>query len=579
MIKKPTLVRRLFTSRVDPDFDPERDIAAGPWCFIGREDISCEWEELPYYNPFPNPKDQMIADRDTRLLANHIAWSMADGLNQEHGTQYSSLFWRNNLILWLVAAVQANWRCYLNLDLLVTANLKDSFMVPVLDDVPEWEFLSLSEFMTALNRNSEFNYWMSSALIKKLAPGHWRLVPTMQKKVDCPLRKQQARPQTTRVRISRWLSRMGFGSVLGVKFSRPLFSAIISLLPRRPALRKPLAPNASILKSFPTPFLESLELFLQATRPASFGKNFKAIEREARKLPYFSGRITVTAFNEDPLDQMITALAVENGERIIGLQHGAWHGMVITAPWSGETEHTHEGAFTWGWEKQPNISGTATPLPSPFLSSLQNKHRFLTSDLIFVGTQMMVQNDRIESRPYAKQWLKYRQMKLVFINHLSDDLLNFLSYRPYLRTAQTFRDAEYLKQYVPNLKILSEPLLKNILCCRLLVLDHPGTTFHIAMAANIPTICFWDPSSWPINPNTQPLLDDMMRAGILFTNPVGAAEKINTIWKDVPGWWQSGAVQQARGKFSHLHARTSSIWWWHWIRALIHHGRKNTLPD
>ena len=579
MIDKPTVKRRLFTARVDQDFDPERDVAAGPWCFIGQESINCDWEELPYYNPFPSPKDQMVADRDTRLLANHIAWSMADDLNKEHGTGYSPLFWRNNLIIWLVAAVQANWRCYKNLDLLVTANHKDSFMVPVLDDVPEWKFASLSEFMEALNHNAALNFWMSSALIRNLAPTYWSFMPTKWKKDDSPVRIKWARPQTTRVRIGQWVSRFGFGSVLGSKFSRPLFSAIISVLPRRPALRKPQAPNDSILKIFPAPFLESLALFLQATRPASFGKNFKAIERVARKFSYFPGRITVTAFTADPIDQMITALAVENGERIIGLQHGAWHGMAITAPWSGETEHTHEGAISWGWKKQPNISGTATPLPSPFLSSLYNKHQFLTSDLILVGTKIMIQNDRIESRPYSKQWLKYRQMKVAFINHLSGDIRRYVGYRPYFMAMEILQEAAYLERYFPNLKIHSGPLINDILGCRLLVLDHPGTTLHIAMAANIPTICYWDPTSWPMSPNAQPLLDDMIQAGILFTDPLSAAHNINAIWGDVPGWWRSEAVQRARGNWSQLHARTSPIWWWHWIRALIHHARYNTLPD
>lgn len=576
MINKQTLERRLFTSRVEPDFDPQRDIAAGPWCFIGQEDIGCDWEELPYCNPFPDPESQVVADRDTRLLANHIAWSMADDLNKEHGTQYSSLFWRNNIIFWMITAVQANWRCYQNLNLLVSANRKESFVVPVLDDVPEWEFASLNDFTEALNGNISFNLWMSSALIRKLAPQHWRLVPITN---DGQMKERRDIPQVMRVRNSEWLYRMGFGEVPGTKFSRPFFSAIISLLPRRPALRKPQAPNASILQSFPAPFLESLELFLKAIRPASFGKNFKAIEKEVLKLPYFKGRITVTAFSEDALNQMVTALAIENGERIIGLQHGAWHGTALTAPWSGECEHTLEGVFTWGWKNQPSIPGTATPLPSPYLSFFCNKYRCSTSEIIFVGTKMMIQNDRLESRPYSKQWIEYRKMKLIFINHLSGDPHRNLRYKRYLRAEEVLQEGAYLEKHLPNLKMYSESLHKGILSCRLLVIDHPGTTLHMAMAANTPTICYWDPSSWPINPNTQPLFDDLMQAGILFTNPQSAAEKINAIWEDVPGWWQGASVQQARKNWSYLHARTSPIWWWHWIRALIRHARKSALPD
>ena len=56
----------------------------------------------------------------------------------------------------------------------------------------------------------------------------------------------------------------------------------------------------------------------------------------------------------------------------------------------------------------------------------------------------------------------------------------------------------FFEKQIPDLKIINSDFHKRILNCYLLIIDHPGTTLNIAMAANIPTILFWDKNHFPL---------------------------------------------------------------------------------
>ena len=88
------------------------------------------------------------------------------------------------------------------------------------------------------------------------------------------------------------------------------------------------------------------------------------------------------------------------------------------------------------------------------------------------------------------------------------------------------------------------------------------------MAANVPTICYWDQKDWPLCKQAVEQFDHLREVGILFDMPEDAAAHVNAIWNDVPGWWNSRAVRVVRRQWQDQYARTSPIWWWHWAVAI-----------
>jgi len=87
-------VRHLFLSRVETDFNSTRDVSAGPWCIVEREEDFEGWEDFP----FTDTKNLITADAITRRLANHIALSWVDKMNAKTKRNCSPEMWRSFLI-------------------------------------------------------------------------------------------------------------------------------------------------------------------------------------------------------------------------------------------------------------------------------------------------------------------------------------------------------------------------------------------------------------------------------------------------------------------------------------------------
>ena len=66
---------------------------------------------------------------------------------------------------------------------------------------------------------------------------------------------------------------------------------------------------------------------------------------------------------------------------------------------------------------------------------------------------------------------------------------------------------------------MNENLHFEIMRCKILVLDHPGTTWNIAFSANIPTILFWDIDFFHLNEEAQDWLDKLKEVGVFYDNP------------------------------------------------------------
>ena len=98
--------------------------------------------------------------------------------------------------------------------------------------------------------------------------------------------------------------------------------------------------------------------------------------------------------------------------------------------------------------------------------------------------------------------------------------------------------------------------MPQLLQCRLVVLDHHGTTLLQAFAAHVPTVLFWDREAWGLCPEAEALLDRLAEAGIWFPTAESAAMHIREIWDHVPDWWNSEKVLAARQAWCQSYART-----------------------
>src|SRR5262249_38507185 len=109
---------------------------------------------------------------------------------------------------------------------------------------------------------------------------------------------------------------------------------------------------------------------------------------------------------------------------------------------------------------------------------------------------------------------------------------------------------------------------ERLLKCRLAILDYPGTTLAQTLAANIPTICFWNNDQWLSAERAQPLFDALKKAGVVFDSPESAAEHLDKVHPEIEAWWQTDQVQAARAQWCEQYAQADPRWFWKWVKAL-----------
>ena len=75
---------------------------------------------------------------------------------------------------------------------------------------------------------------------------------------------------------------------------------------------------------------------------------------------------------------------------------------------------------------------------------------------------------------------------------------------------------------------------------------YAATTYNETLAANMPTIIFWNPEYWHLHESCASIFEKLRAVGIFHTSPESAAHHLINIWDDVGSWWKSSEVQDVR---------------------------------
>jgi len=251
--------------------------------------------------------------------------------------------------------------------------------------------------------------------------------------------------------------------------------------------------------------------------------------------------------------------------KIIVYQHGSGYGIpwLYTLPFL--TEYKISDYFlSWGWEKQSHYQIKALPCPSFSLSKHYNTYKYSSDKNAKV---IIVETSRYNFQRgfYSGYDTIYNSNKsdvdkiIRFIHTLKPEFSDNLYLRPYPEKRYTFNVVNYIENSISGIKnrIIENDFKKELINCRCIIMNHPGTTFNIAMVMNIPGIYFWDDRRHIISEQAQPVFDTLREVGILHNNPEQASKKYNEIGHDIHYWWNTTAVQKARLNFINTYALVS----------------------
>lgn len=544
--------RRLYLASVDDRFDPSRDIALGPWCFSGKEEIFPDWQSLTFDDPFLSVDEAGAAAEDCAVLAAYQLQLLRNELNRRHGRDYSQKFWWCVTMRWLHWLVTVTWRRWCTVAACVEKLGDAPLEVVITHDAEaiQWGFTDTYDFNNGGLLSPAFDLWLYSLCVRRLAPPSWVLHTETLVRDSLVVVVPPLRTNRLRQFLSRCIRHLPFRDVPGTSaFALGSLSLLAMLMPKHPERAAFHGPSPTeVPPVFPAAYLNLLEVALAATMPASFTTRFAALEDRARQVVPVPGRLLVTcADTSNDASNIRIAHLAEGGERIVRVQHGSDYGTMDHATIEWLTEYVYDCFLTWGWTGQSGRNGRFVPAPSFGLSRVMDRHREREAAIILVGTRIRTRSARVDYLPQPSHWGKYTQDKVTFIQALAAAPRHLLRLRLYGRSNNDLDERTFLTSRLGAFhEVVGSDFERHILSCRLLVLDHPGTTLNISMAANTPTICYWGDDLWPYAAEARPLFLALKKVGIIHATPAAAAAHINAIHGDVAGWWHSAEVQRAR---------------------------------
>jgi len=557
-------MRTLIFGPMPKGAGPDTHIAAGAWCFTGQEEHFPGWDcsserafPLPP-DPFPNAQAVDAAAKAANGEVLRLIDVFGTRFNALHKKNLSARFWNMALgpVLLLAVHMLAE-RQKRVLDLIELHGNKALRVILLPDDVP-FSFASSLEFMLHGVQNVLFNHYLYSRIVEAVAPPSWQLTYQPgtclhQAGLIAPQRRSLGKSLKETLRAG--LLRLPFPHTKGFRLWQTLALSLAVQSNTRQNANRGL--DFSLYCDEPLTWHFPAEQLISACIPQDIRRaalpSFETPGKTDRPGPL---RGMSPAYSQDDGYRLHLAGLLERGCRLFSIQHGANYGNLRSIG-GLPFEYRQHAFFTWGWERHESAPSNARPLPHPLLASVANAHKERAPHLILAGTEMSSFSYRLKSRTQSKAMLAYRAAKLTYLRSVGETLGQEarVLYRPYFKTAGGLDDEAYILRHLPQTAICKGDLTTQLLGCRLLALDHYGTTLHMALAANVPTIAFWKNSDWGFDSESAWMLDILREAGILFETPQEAAARTTAIWPDVRGWWWDNVVQAARKLWLDRYAR------------------------
>ena len=573
-------MKRLLLGPAPDDFSPDRHVPLGPFCFLGREERFPGFEDFEYV---PEPWDEDRAmERESAIavaFANHMLPLVADRLNRLNSTDHSLRFWHLLLMPWLVPLAQVLRERQALVRQVVAVLGDEPILAEPVEDVDGWHFADVDDWYARGAMSLPFNEWLYSRILENIAPPGWTVRPKAdpeirraageRKPVDFgvrPLCPGNAWPKFKKLVYAFSRCR---GNVYGVTpWDRLALSLALSL--KRPQTSgKAFRPEPA-----PAPKAEDWGFDVQAVVFRCIPECFKDLKLIPAQTPRARpGRLRLAGnvlFSVEP-EKLFLARCVEAGERIVSAQHGGLNAVMRENRYEEEIIFKPHTLFSWGWETYGDYRVDAVPLPSPLLSRYADGHREAGDRLIVVGEYAPLLANRLKSMPTPLQNLAYRKNLAAFFSAVPEPLRSRTDYRPYLNESGALRNRAWLGERFPWLNELAgdgEDFHARMLGCRLFVHSYPGTTFNLAMAANVPSLCFWQEAAWRMSPEASEIMEAFRAAGVLFEDGSRCAEAAADLFGHAKEWWSSPEIQEIRRLYCARFARTSPDWRKEWVAAL-----------
>jgi hypothetical protein len=302
-----------------------------------------------------------------------------------------------------------------------------------------------------------------------------------------------------------------------------------------------------------TDFPEACTVLVRVHAPALFLEGFGSM-REAASRHHATCLYTA---NSHYMNTPFMYLSAEwhGRTRLLTHQHGGGFGLDMRNVGESHARAVSDCFYTWGWSEDP----TTRPLPVP--PRFRYKSPALRSGIL------------LKCVNYPRYVYKIMYLEMAGANQaLIQRTIRFAG-------ALTEHDLEvslYAHDYGWNVRRqFADARVAICECSRdhgkyaLHVCNYLGTAWLETLAADVPTICFYDPDVYEFRGAALPFIEELKRVGILHESPDSASDMVKDVLRDPQKWWQTSEVQEARLAFVHRYARLEDGWLSAWTEEFL----------
>lgn len=290
--------------------------------------------------------------------------------------------------------------------------------------------------------------------------------------------------------------------------------------------------------------------------PSCFTTGYAQLVDNSRVAP-FPARpkfiFTSNNFDTDEVFKVWVASKTEEGAPYFTGQHGNNYGTSLyagDAHWPDRAES--DRFFSWGWSDGSENLVPAFYLKTAAAASLKHDPR---GGLLLIE---LCPDHRFTPWDAYFEFGVYQKTQFRFVERLPAAIREELVVRLHADSRHhQWSDVQRWKDNSPHVRVETGGTgLRDLIAgSRLTVHSYDGTSMLETLAANLPTLCFWNPDSELLLPQAKADYQQLRNGGILVDTAEQAAATIERNWSDIDGWWRSAPVQQARAAFCSRYAR------------------------
>ena len=562
----------------------EEILFLGEWCRIYKDRGA--WSALKHQVQPYHWDDRGKLLRDQIMLKEvyerYLA-ALALQLDRVHGSARSERYWRIVAGPWLRFFVEILFDRYCSV-VAAQTRTSDTWILasPAFAWVPE-DFSRFAEFF----KDDPWNHFIYSEIIKTVGTLPYTELTLANLPAPAARGGAKAQLRAALTIANNWYARMLPGMLNRIVLVASYFGRIeltrlqLALgqapYPHGPELRSPAVPldparrDALKISIARNAFESLLERLIPQQLPTAQLEAYEAMRAGA--LRWFprepSAIVTANGCDSDEFFKIWAAEQSERGVPLLLCQHGGQYGVAGFGQFEDHEIAISDRFYSWGWQQasQPKIRR----MPANKLILAAKRIRPTAQGKILWALAGLPRYSYIlYSVPIASQFLAYLEDQIAFWHQLDGGIRASICLRLYpsdfgWNVRARLADAG-LGSIIDD---RGQGFYTSLNSSRLCVSTYNATTYLETLAANYPTLMFWNPVHWELRPDAQGLFDLLRKAGILHDTPQAAATKLNEIYPVTNEWWQSAEVQQARRAFCETFVYTGHDWMHEWKRELL----------